>query len=438
MRVDPLSLAYSLARCGHQMHILLDLTEKKLARALQSNHRYWSVKCAQVQQSPIGREDGLVWICEETVNILFPLLKAQAAEQRLASALRKIGGHRIRCALGPACSPRNLLARLLGHGFTLPTHSLAGMACSLDTVGETTLGPPEIRVKAAADPSIFDHHRDPFQSGAAAIALKLAEVRPQRVWHFLAWLDGIPVGSASLLIASGVAGIYGVGVLPEYRRRGIGAEVTAAACRFAAGLGFAAAVLTSSPNGQSPYRRVGFKQICRIEASDASPEARQKTPLTAEQKEMFLVVCAGHLATVRSLLKNADTIQLQNQSGVGLLDAAAYMKRADVAEWLFKRGATMNPITAHELGWEDRIREMAKAAPHIVSSRVGDLSPLHIAILRRDTGEIRDMKLVRILVECGADLTAVDDQHRSTPLGWARAFNDLEVIEYLRSPGSPD
>ena len=114
------------------------------------------------------------------------------------------------------------------------------------------------------------------------------------------------------------------------------------------------------------------------------------------------------------------------------------MKRADVAEWLFKRGATMNPITAHELGWEDRIREMAKAAPHIVSSRVGDLSPLHIAILRRDTGEIRDMKLVRILVECGADLTAVDDQHRSTPLGWARAFNDLEVIEYLRSPGSPD
>ena len=422
------------------MRILSDLTPKKLVRALQSNHRDWSIRCARARQVPIGRDDGLVWTSGETVNILFPLLKARAVEQTLTRVLRRIGGCHIQCELGPACSPRNLQARLLGHGFTLPTHSLAGMACILGEVKEPKLGLSEIRVEAASDISIYDSHRHPFQSGTdwGKVAIALSNSRPQRVWHFFAWVDDIPVGSASLLMASGVAGIYCVGVLPEYRRRGIGAEVTAAACRFAADLGLEAAVLTASPQGQSPYRRVGFKEICRVEESDLSVEAQQNEPLTAEQKEIFLTIGDGRFAEVRSVLsKNSEMIRLQNQSGVGLLDEAAYLKQVDIAEWLFEQGVIMNPITAHELGWEERIPEMAKTRPSIVSRKVGNLSPLHIAILRRDTGEIRDMKLVRILVECGADLTTVDDQHHSTPLGWAQAFNDEEAIEFLRSQGSP-
>jgi hypothetical protein len=107
-----------------------------------------------------------------------------------------------------------------------------------------------------------------------------------------------------------------------------------------------------------------------------------------------------------------------------------------MAEWLFERGATTNPVTAYDLGWGDRIAAMAQTDPDVVSRRVGGLSPLHIAILRRDTGQITGMALVRILVECGADLSAIDDEHRSTPLGWAQAFDDEEAIEFLTGIGA--
>ena len=419
------------------MRVLSDLTETKLVRALQSSHRDWCVREARARQVGIGREGGLVWTGGETTNILFPLVAARAAEETFTRALHRIRGSHVHCELGPACRPRNLKARLLGYGFTLPTHGLAGMACELRDVGATKMGPPELRVEAVSDFSGCDRH--PFYSGTEwqDVAIAMATGQPQRVWHFLAWLDDLPVGAASLLFSAGVAGIYGVGVLPEYRRQGIGAEVTSAACRFAAGAGFKAAVLTSSPKGQSPYEHVGFRQICRVEACDLSPEAQQRKPLSTKEREVFVHVSDGRLARVRPLLDtHPQMIHLQNQSGVGLLDAAAYMHRSRMAEWLFERGAAMNPVTAYDLGWGDRIAAMARTDPDVISRRVGGLSPLHIAILRRDTGQITDMELVRILVECGADLSAIDDEHRSTPLGWAQAFDDEEAIEFLTGCGA--
>lgn len=421
------------------MRVLADLTETKLIRALQSSHRDWCLRDARARQVAIGREGGLVWTGGETTNIIFPLVAARAAEETITRALHRIGGSHVHCELGPACTPRDLKARLLGYGFTLPTHGLAGMACELRDVGAIKMGPAELRVEAESDFSRMQDHRHPFYRGTEwqDVAIAMARCRPQRVWHFLAWLGDLPVGSASLLLSAGVAGIYGVGVLAEYRRQGIGAEVTAAACRFAADAGFEAAVLTSSPKGQSPYTRVGFRQLCRVEACDLSPEAQQQDPLSNQDRELFVHVCAGRLARARLLLDtHPQKIHLQNQSGVGLLDAAAYMHRAHMAEWLFERGATTNPVTAYDLGWGDRIAAMAQTDPDVVSRRVGGLSPLHIAILRRDTGQITGMALVRILVECGADLSAIDDEHRSTPLGWAQAFDDEEAIEFLTGIGA--
>ena len=425
---------------GNGMRILTDLTRRRLVRALQSNHRDWNIRQARARQTPNEREGELVWISGEIHDIQYPLLKAKDCDEVLTRALRRMRGREVCCELGPACAPRNLMAHLLTHGFALPPSSLAGMACLLRDLPEENLGPPKLRVETVTDFAIFDHHRHPFHRGGEwrSVATALIQVRPKRVWHFLAWLNDRPIGSSTLLIARGVAGIYDVGVLAEYRRQGIGAEITAAACHFAARVGLRVAVLISSPMGQSPYRRAGFEEICRIEGCNLSVEAQQEAPLSPREKLLFLAAHDGrHNELQAEFKKHPERIRLKNPSGVGLLDMAAYAGQLEVAEWLLDQGAAMNPITAYELGWADRIPEMTRTDPDVVSRRVGNLSPLHIAILRRDTGEIRDMELVRILVECGADLAAVDDQHRSTPLGWAQAFNDEEAIEFLRSHGSP-
>ena len=44
-----------------------------------------------------------------------------------------------------------------------------------------------------------------------------------------------------------------------------------------------------------------------------------------------------------------------------------------------------------------------------------------------------DIAALRLLVEHGADLDAVDPTYSATPLGWAEFFEQPEAAEYLRS-----
>lgn len=82
--------------------------------------------------------------------------------------------------------------------------------------------------------------------------------------HYLGWLDGKPVATSTLFFGAGVAGIYFVFTVEGARRRGIGAEITLAAMKEARDLGYETAVLGSSPDGYSVYRRIGFEELCRI------------------------------------------------------------------------------------------------------------------------------------------------------------------------------
>ena len=276
------------------MPILTDLSTAKLNRALQSNHREFDIVNARVAGARVERRRGLTWILKGRIDIPFPRLKASEADDALAVELRRMRrlskARHINCQLGPVCTPADLWARLVGHGFTLPAHSLAGMACSLGAMRKRRCGPRDLRIEPMTDADLFAEHRHPFMSDFADVdtAVKASRLRPQRLWNLLAWLDGKPVGSASLFLAAGVAGIYDVGVLSDYRRRGIGADVTAAACRLAKTMGYEAAVLTASPNGESPYRRVGFREVCRVEACELSVEAQRHRPLTPRQRQIFL------------------------------------------------------------------------------------------------------------------------------------------------------
>jgi GNAT superfamily N-acetyltransferase len=78
--------------------------------------------------------------------------------------------------------------------------------------------------------------------------------------HFLASIDGEPVGTASAYIEDGVVGLASVGVREEYRRRGIGSAITLAALETARNLGCRLGVLFSSPMATSMYEGLGFCQ----------------------------------------------------------------------------------------------------------------------------------------------------------------------------------
>jgi GNAT superfamily N-acetyltransferase len=86
----------------------------------------------------------------------------------------------------------------------------------------------------------------------------------ERVRMFLAWIDGRPVGEATGYLLDDTVGVFGVGVVEDARRRGIGAALTV---RAAAAFGDRAdlAWLQPSDTARSMYERLGFSTVSEWE-----------------------------------------------------------------------------------------------------------------------------------------------------------------------------
>ena len=86
----------------------------------------------------------------------------------------------------------------------------------------------------------------------------MALVKPRQVWHFAASHEGRPVGETALCGGAGVAGIYDVEVLKEFRRRGIGTAVVQAA---------AAGAAVWPCGGRAGRHANGFGRLCAARLS---------------------------------------------------------------------------------------------------------------------------------------------------------------------------
>jgi ribosomal protein S18 acetylase RimI-like enzyme len=85
-----------------------------------------------------------------------------------------------------------------------------------------------------------------------------ANVPAEGAAAFVAWDGAEPVGCAVAQEGAGAAGVFGVGVVPEARRRGIGAALTVAAARaFPADLAW----LVPDEAARSLYLRLDFRDL---------------------------------------------------------------------------------------------------------------------------------------------------------------------------------
>lgn len=75
----------------------------------------------------------------------------------------------------------------------------------------------------------------------------------------VAYDGGVPVSTATLVVAEGVAAVYGVGTPPEHQRRGYGSAVTLAVLHEAVRRGCDLAFLNPSEQGYEVYARLGFE-----------------------------------------------------------------------------------------------------------------------------------------------------------------------------------
>ncbi|WP_432940359.1 GNAT family N-acetyltransferase [Kribbella sp. CA-253562] len=170
--------------------------------------------------------------------------------------------------VGPSMRPHNLAERLLAAGFTDDGREPAMAVEIAQVTAQTSPGLEIARVRTEQDLAVWvDTLGRGFGEGPTEAAWVGRIYRQQGFddpWrHYLARLDGEPVGTATVFLTPGVAGLYFVMTVPEARRQGIGAAITQYAVRAAADVA-RYAVLESSAAGQPVYRRIGFREVGEI------------------------------------------------------------------------------------------------------------------------------------------------------------------------------
>jgi GNAT superfamily N-acetyltransferase len=167
--------------------------------------------------------------------------------------------------VGPGSRPDGLGALLSAQGLQ-HLHDEPAMAADLAALRPTRPAPEDLRVERVDDEAALrdwcSFAGDPEMIARLFAWLMEVALGPSRTMvNFVARLGGRPVGTASTVLAAGVAGLYNVGVLPDVGRRGIGGAITLAALADAQAAGARAGVLHASAMGAPVYARLGFRTV---------------------------------------------------------------------------------------------------------------------------------------------------------------------------------
>jgi GNAT superfamily N-acetyltransferase len=260
--------------------ILQDLSVPALITAIDANYfeRFRLFRCWS--KSEVRDDPNLLWTI---TDISFPIFNSVLrARLSLDSVDVVIEEAKARCMsrnvpmlwwTGPTTKPTNLGEHLEAHGFT-KVEDAPGMAVDLLAMNEGTQAPPGLAIEQVGDIETLKQWYRVFKgffgfpdSVERAWVDSFASVgfgarSPLRCYTGL--LSGDPVATSFLVLGAGVAGIYGVGTVPDARRQGIGTAITLAPLREARELGYRVGVLRSSEMGYSVYHKIGFRKYCEM------------------------------------------------------------------------------------------------------------------------------------------------------------------------------
>ncbi len=176
--------------------------------------------------------------------------------------------------LTPTTTPPDLGDTLLKHGF-VHAGTVPGMAVELDRLGPHSALPRDLTIKVVEDSATLDAWANIAAVGTGFAPPVAAMVRTlehdvglhpsNALRRYVGYLSGVPVAASSLVLHSGVAGIFAVATLPEARRQGIGAAMTRFPLLDALADGYKVGTLQASEMGYPVYKKLGFETVCRIE-----------------------------------------------------------------------------------------------------------------------------------------------------------------------------
>ncbi len=259
--------------------ILKDFSTPALVAAIESNDwEFWAF-FSRSPQVELHDDPEVMWLVSGIPHPGFNgVFRTQLAPDdinaRIGEALAHFKARRLPMTwwTSPSTRPANLGEHLEAHGLTHTAEP--GMAVDLLALNEDLPKPSDLEIERVCDVETlkrFGHAADigfemPDFVGKAILdieaSLGFEHHLPRH--HYVGLLKGEPVATSTLFLGAGVAGIYTVATIPEARRQGIGSAMTLAPLHEARAMGYRIGVLRSSQMGINVYRRLGFKEYCKV------------------------------------------------------------------------------------------------------------------------------------------------------------------------------
>ena len=263
---------------------LQDLSPANLCSAIESNIFPFFQAFQQWPRAEVHDDRAILWTI---TDVAFPLLncvmRAHISPEEIDSTIEAViaqsRGHGVPLLwlTGPETWPIDLGTHLERHAFI--GEQSPGMAINLAKMKENLPSPVGFACQRVTDAATLQIWGQVF--GAAFEAQDCAVealcdltmcIGLDKVRCYLGWLNGKAVAISTLFLGAGVAGIYNVATLPEARRQGIGALITALPLRETQAEGYKAGVLQASEMGEPVYRSLGFREYCKIGFYEWAPE----------------------------------------------------------------------------------------------------------------------------------------------------------------------
>jgi len=258
---------------------LTDLSPQALVATIWNNAFGWWRYMGTSPGAEFHDSPELTWLLTGLPSAFVnPVLRTRAEPGNLDALIGRTLAHfrsrdvtKFAWFIGPDTQPANLGVHLAHHGLTY-SEDPPGMAVDLVELNEDHPAPDGLTIEPALDGRALEKWAyasivgfglpEPKVKGWFELFAALGFDLPLR--SYLGTLDGEPVATSQLFLGAGVAGIYVVATVPEARGQGIGAALTLAPLRDARALGYRAGILHASPMGLGVYRRLGFREYCRM------------------------------------------------------------------------------------------------------------------------------------------------------------------------------
>ena len=271
--------------------VLEDLSQDAVVDAIEGNLVTLANFLGGSTRVKLRHDSDVTWYVSD---VPFPLLNGvMHAKLEPGSEDRRIGeilaefevaGMPMLWWTGPASRPEDIGSRLAGRGL-MKVGAPPGMAMVLGKLDAGEAPPPGVTIKRLDGDHMLDGYGQVLQQAFGApdfvkeiyydIFKSSGYDEAGDVQNYVAYLEGTPVGTCTVVYGAGVAGIYNVATVEEARGRGIGRAVTLGPLLDARRRGYRVGVLEASDMAYNLYRQNGFEEYCLIEQYLYMPGAGQ-------------------------------------------------------------------------------------------------------------------------------------------------------------------